>query len=266
MKPFECLGDDGRIYLHQDNWRRWRDERLSVHPGEGKWRFDLQLEHPCTELEMVPVTNQRVHAHGGGFSNHTCFYECSDWSTIYGSHLFHVNDERRLIFRMIVESQNPEPLWGKRITLLSSSSYFKTDHWGHNPSNQFAYFRGQYWQITFSELLHHEFPFGVGYPIRDGQGGFGIPRRGGRSPLVGYAVNQILDTGYFYTPHIPLTNTPVVIDTETLAARQGVLARYGRRLLQENPELYGNLRIGPLGTSWSFPQPEFKLDWRKYGF
>lgn len=260
MKPFECLDEHGQIHLHQDNWRRWRDERLSAHPCEGKWRFDLQLEHSRTRLETVPATNQRVH--GGGFHNHTCFYDCADWSTIYGAHLFRLPHETspRPMIRMIVESQNPEPIWGERVTLLSSSTYFKCEPWGRNVPNQFAYFRGQYWQVTFSELLHHEFPAGVGYPLRDGQGGYGQPRRGGRNPLRGYTANQILDVGYFYAPYIPLTETPVVLDPNTFNARRGFLTRYGERLLRT--DLYERIHLG----DWNFPQPEFKLDWRKYGF
>ena len=233
MKPFECLGDDDRIYLHQDNWRRWRDDRLSVHPGEGKWRFDLELINPRETLEEVPVTNERVHY---GYPPHTCFYECSDWSTIYGVHGPHGLNSS---YRMIVESQNPEPLWGEQITLLASSTYFKCEPWGTNVPNQFAYFRRKYWQVIYSELLYHEFPAGAGYPLRDGRDQFGvIPRRG--------TVNPILDIGYFYAP------------PNTFNARQGILTRYGRRRLLEEGA------IGPLGIS--FPQPEFKLDWRKYGF
>ncbi len=252
MKPFECLGDDGLIHLHHDNWHRWKDERLSVHPGEGKWRFDLQLEHPRSVLEMVPVTNSNVH---GSRTPHTCFYECDDWSTIYGAHLFEVNDGirhhlRRPMFRMIVESQNPEPLWGERITLLSTSTYFKCESWGRNTPNQFAYFRGRYWQVTFSELLprsgypNYEFPAGVGYPLRDGRGM--IPRRD--DPL----------REYIHAPYIPF-DTPVVIDPEVLRNNRGILTRYGLRLIRHQ-QYYG------YWSSHQYPQPEFKLDWRKYGF
>ena len=196
MKSFECLGDDDRIYLHQDNWRRWRDDRLSVHPGEGKWRFDLELVNPRETLEEVPVTNERVHY---GYPPHTCFYECSDWSTIYGVHGPHGLNSS---YRMIVESQNPEPLWGERITLLASSTYFKCEPWGTNVPNQFAYFRRKYWQVIYSELLYHEFSAGVGYPLRDDVT-FNVPHRG-----------EILD--------IVFRN------------RNAILTRYGERLLGTN--------------------------------
>lgn len=169
MKPFEVLGSDGRVYLHHDNWHRWKHETLSVHPGEGKWRFDLDLRYPMDTLEEVPVLNSRVHTQ---YAPHTCFYECHDWSTIYD--IYECGSEQ--MFRMIVESQNPEPIWGERITLFSTSTYFKCEPWGRNVPNQFAHFRGKYWQVNWSELLYHEFPAGVGYPLRD-NGEFGVPRR-----------------------------------------------------------------------------------------
>jgi hypothetical protein len=223
MKPFEVLGDDGHIYLHFDNWCHWRAETLSAHPGEGKWRFDLDLRYPRDTLEEVPVTNPQVHSVGGGYNNHTCFYECDDWSTIYDFY----ESSGESMYRMIVESQNPEPLWGERIRLLSTSSYFKCEPWGRNPPNQFAFFRGQYWQVNYSKLLYHEFPAGVGYPLRDG-GPFGVPRRGGeRNPLMGYRGTEFIDAGYFYAPYIPLYQT---------------------------------------SWARSYLKPEFNLDWKKYGF
>ena len=174
MKPFEVVGSDGLVYLHHDNWHRYRSEKLSVHPGEGKWRFDLDLRNPRNTLEEVPVSNGLVHSHGG-YSPHTCFYECDDWSTIYEFY----ESQHGPMFRMMVESQNPNPIWGERITLLSTSTYFKSEPWGRNTPNQFAFFRGMYWQVIWSELLYHEFPAGVGYPLRD-NGIFGVPRRGGQ--------------------------------------------------------------------------------------
>jgi|APSaa5957512535_1039671.scaffolds.fasta_scaffold96503_2 hypothetical protein len=225
MKPFEVLGSDRAIYLHHDNWYRWRDETLSVHPGEGKWRFDLDLRYPRDTLEEVPVTNQRVHRHGG-YTPHTCFYECDDWSTIYDFY----ESSNEPMFRMIVESQNPQPHWGEPITLLSTSTYFKCEPWGHNVPNQFAFFRGQYWQVNYSELLHHEFPAGVGYPLRDGHEGFGVPRRGGEiNPLMGYRGTEFIDAGYFYAPYIPLYQTGFVPSKE-------------------------------------FMEIEMEIDWKKFGF
>lgn len=252
MKPFEVLGADGRIYLHHDNWDRWRDERLSVHPGEGKWRFDLDLRNPRDTLEEVPVANEHVHSHGD-FTPRTCFYECSDWSTIYD--FYCCSDEP--MYRMIVESQNPEPIWGEQITLLSTSSYFKSEPWGRNTPNQFAYFRGQYWQVSWSELLYHEFPAGVGYPLRDGRianfnghlrWDMNTPRRGG--PTFRRADGR------------PWPNT-IVLDPEAFRRPRGILTRYGLHLLEEGRQFYGTVRIG---ANWNYPQPEFKLDWRKYGF
>lgn len=225
MKPFEVLGTDGRVYLHHDNWNRWKHETLSVHPGEGKWRFDLDLRNPRDTLEEVPVRNRNVHA---AYTPHTCFYECDDWSTIYD---FYESNEP--MFRMIVESQNPEPIWGERITLLSSSTYFKPEPWGRNTPNQFAYFRGKYWQVVHSELLYHEFPAGVGYPLRD-NGEFGVPRRGNQT------------TQFRLTTAEDLIR---VFGTDALIARPEWL----------NPNFH-----------WSHPskfnRDDWTVDWKKEGF
>lgn len=172
MQFFECLGPDGRIYLHQDRWRQWRSERLTEYPcPEGHWRFDLELTDPRDILENVPIT----HNPHTNYSGHTCFYECDDWSTIWGVHNAYRYETGHYSYRILVESGHQHP-WGERIKLLSTSSGIVTESWGRNPQNTFAYFRGYYWNVSYKEFLH-DFPAGVGYPIFDG-GPYGIPRRG----------------------------------------------------------------------------------------
>lgn len=274
MKPFECVDADGQIHLHHDNWHRWKNDTLSSHNGEGKWRFDLDLRNPRYTLEEVPVSNLQVHTR---FSPHTCFYECSDWSTIYD---FYESD-REPMFRMIVESQNPEPLWGERITLLSSSSSFKPEPWGRNAPNQFAFFRGMYWQVASSELLHHEYPLGVGYPLHD-NGNFGIPRRGVSEEyraalianqaainnmyigLIPYTFNDLVESpnNNFYVPYIPLAQNDEGVNMIQHDEAIGLLTRYGRRLLEEGRRYYGRLRIVRQPKRYT----KNKVDWRQEGF
>ncbi len=111
----------------------------------GKWRFTLKLEHPRQLLRSVPI-ERNPHS---GFDGWTCFYECADWSTIFG-----VEDYGDSI-KCVIESGNPEPIWGERIVLYSTSSCIVEEPWGTNRANKFAYFRGFYWRIT-QDLFHHD--------------------------------------------------------------------------------------------------------------
>ncbi len=146
----------------EEGWQFWRNDRLAEYPcEEGKWRYDLVLEHPRYSLEEVPI--ERNPHSLGGYTGHSCFYRSGDyWSTIFpvassyhmefteqGVGTWRTGDLRR----MLVESGHPEPIWGERIELFSTSSAFQDESWGQNEANKFAYFRGRYWRITFSELL-----------------------------------------------------------------------------------------------------------------
>ena len=167
MKPFETVGPDGRTYLHYDNWERWRNERLSeYHCPQGQYRFDIELITPRDRLEDVPVErNPHGFSHTPTVDSHYCYYNCSDWSTIYGVHDAHKHDVDGPSLRMLIESGCPEPLWGERIRLLSNFTYIAEEPWGMNVPNKFAYFRGQYWRVIMWQFLH-PFQWGVGYPLR----------------------------------------------------------------------------------------------------
>ncbi len=43
--------------------------------------------------------------------------------------------------------------------------------------------------------------------------------------LLGYKGDSYLDSGYFYCPYVPLTQTPVVLDPESFCPRKGILTR-----------------------------------------
>ena len=49
--------------------------------------------------------------------------------------------------------------------------------------------------------------------------------------MLGYRGESRMDTGYFFVPTAPLTNTPLVIGTDEFVPREGIMTRYGRRLL-----------------------------------
>lgn len=134
-----------------EGWQRWREDRLREYPCEwGKWRYDIELAYPAPTLEEVHI-DRNPHSLGG-FTGHTCFYRCGDWSSIYG--VYDAQHPSGESLRMLVESGNREPLWGERVELLSTSSYFENEPWGRNRANKFAFFRGRYWRITWHQFLH----------------------------------------------------------------------------------------------------------------
>jgi hypothetical protein len=61
--------------------------------------------------------------------------------------------------------------------------------------------------------------------------------------LMGYKGDSYMDSGYFYCPYVPLTQTPVVLDPESFCPRRGLLVRYGKKLLREGAKFYARLNI-----------------------
>jgi hypothetical protein len=61
--------------------------------------------------------------------------------------------------------------------------------------------------------------------------------------LMGYKGDSYLDSGYFYCPYVPLTQTPVVLDPDSFSPRKGLLTRYGKKLLREGAKFYARLNI-----------------------
>lgn len=61
--------------------------------------------------------------------------------------------------------------------------------------------------------------------------------------VMGYKGDSYMDSGYFYCPYVPLTQTPVVLDPESFCPRKGILTRYGKKLLREGARFYARLSI-----------------------
>lgn len=61
--------------------------------------------------------------------------------------------------------------------------------------------------------------------------------------LGGYKGDSYMDSGYFYSPYVPLTQTPVVLDPESFCPRKGLLCRYGKKLLREGAKFYLRISI-----------------------
>lgn len=61
--------------------------------------------------------------------------------------------------------------------------------------------------------------------------------------LMGYKGDSYMDSGYFYCPYVPLTQTPVVLDPESFCPRKGILTRYGKKLLREGAKFFARMSI-----------------------
>lgn len=61
--------------------------------------------------------------------------------------------------------------------------------------------------------------------------------------LMGYKGDSYMDSGYFYLPYIPLTQTPTILDPESFCPRKGIMTRYGKKLLRDGAKFYARLSI-----------------------
>lgn len=61
--------------------------------------------------------------------------------------------------------------------------------------------------------------------------------------LLGYKGDSYMDSGYFYMPYVPLTQTPVVINPETLCPVRGILTRYGKKLLRDGSKFFARVSV-----------------------
>ncbi len=61
--------------------------------------------------------------------------------------------------------------------------------------------------------------------------------------LCGYKGDSYMDSGYFYCPYVPLTQTPTVLDPDSFTPRKGLITRYGKKLLREGSKFYGRMSI-----------------------
>lgn len=61
--------------------------------------------------------------------------------------------------------------------------------------------------------------------------------------LLGYKGDSYMDSGYYYCPYVPLTQTPTVLDPDSFTPRKGLMTRYGKKLLREGAKFYARLSI-----------------------
>lgn len=70
----------------------------------------------------------------------------------------------------------------------------------------------------------------------------------------GWKGDSHLDTGYYYAPYVPLQTTPVVLDPQEFKPKEGILTRYGKKLIEDGKKYYGNLTVS------NTEAPEIKLN------
>jgi len=61
--------------------------------------------------------------------------------------------------------------------------------------------------------------------------------------LMGYKGDSYMDSGYYYCPYVPLTQTPTVLDPDSFTPRKGLMTRYGKKLLREGAKFYARLSV-----------------------
>ena len=59
--------------------------------------------------------------------------------------------------------------------------------------------------------------------------------------LVGYKGGSYLETGYVYSPYVPLIVTPTIFAPEDFTPRKGVMTRYGKKMVRS--DFYGTLTV-----------------------
>jgi len=155
MHSFETIGEDGRLYMHYDNWTAFRERWMWENPrSENQFRFDLELVTPGDRLEQLPV--DRVPHHPPTL----CFYECDEWCVRLGPFDAHHPSGESL--RVIVESGCRADC--EQITLFSTSNTIENESWGLNKANKFVKFRGQYWYVKWHQFLQPWAP-PIRYPL-----------------------------------------------------------------------------------------------------
>ena len=55
--------------------------------------------------------------------------------------------------------------------------------------------------------------------------------------LVGRRGSGFLESGYVYSPYVPLQVTPTIFGTEDFVPRKGVMTRYAKKMVR--PDMYG---------------------------
>jgi len=66
------------------------------------------------------------------------------------------------------------------------------------------------------------------------------------SIIIGHKGKSLLDTGYIYSPYVPLQLTPVMLNPFTMAPVKGIMTRYAKKMV--NNRFYGHVRVDGIPT------------------
>ncbi len=66
------------------------------------------------------------------------------------------------------------------------------------------------------------------------------PHSGVEGILIGYKGETYMDTGYVFSPYVPFTLTPSLVD---VSGTYGLLVRYGKKLLREGSRYYSRITV-----------------------
>jgi hypothetical protein len=61
--------------------------------------------------------------------------------------------------------------------------------------------------------------------------------------LMGYKGGNVMDSGYFYAPYIPMLSTPTVMDPNSFTPTKGIMTRYGKKLVEDGGLFYGTVTV-----------------------
>jgi hypothetical protein len=74
--------------------------------------------------------------------------------------------------------------------------------------------------------------------------------------------NMVIDTNYAFAPYVPLTQTPIILDPNSFAAREEITLRYSREALEEEARHYQRYMVG---VDWA-QDTAIRVNWQKEGF
>ena len=61
--------------------------------------------------------------------------------------------------------------------------------------------------------------------------------------LVGYKGTNAMETGYVYSPYIPVQMLPTVVDPDSFQPRKGLITRYGKTAISPSSRWYRIIRL-----------------------
>lgn len=145
MYPFEVWDErTQRVEFYFDRWRSFIDDKYASYPATPEHaRIETTLYFGSENLHDVFVHDWNPHHEIGNthLSVYDCFYDSSNWSTIFDVYPAHALRDGRETWKIIIEEGHENP-WGEPIRIMSTSSDIYDD-----TAHRFAYFRGKYWKL-----------------------------------------------------------------------------------------------------------------------